>query len=305
MKMKAKLFCVTFLLCIGTGCATSYSRLSTQALPPDPADNLPGIRITDAEMSFSLFRDEPDAEVATAAAGDLAKAYRILADTVGVSAAEVNWAQVAFSRDPNYQPPRHQDTTRWTILLQPEGALGQRGQQDLYSLVPHEQVHAIQEDFGQLPRWYAEGMATWAGLKATSAFRPHLEAEKRAELSRERLAVTEPLRLIAWGGIVPKPEAIMRQITAEQRQRMAAEPGYMPPGPFSFNADDLVSDESNTAARYAASLALFEAVEAKAGSDGVRAWIAEVAKLPDPKKSSEIVRLAKDVAGVDLSGMLD
>lgn len=303
--MKANPVCLALIMCVATSCATPSSTLSIRALPPDPADNLPGVQVTDTELSFSMFRDDPDAKVAGDAAVDLANAYRILADAVGVSATDVKWAQVSFTRNSNYRPPRHQDIARWTVPLEPDGMLGLRGQRDLYYVIPHEQVHAIQENFGQLPRWYAEGMATWAGLKAAEVIQPHVAAEKRAELSRERDAVTEPLKLTAWGGIRPRPEAILRQITAEQRQRMADEPGYMPPGPFNFGPDDMVSDESNTAARYAASLAVFEAMEAKAGADQMRAWIAEVTRLPDPKKSSDIARLANEVTGVDISGMLE
>ncbi|MBW8312630.1 MAG: hypothetical protein K0M64_11435 [Rhizobium sp.] len=101
-----------------------------------------------------------------------------------------------------------------------------------------------------------------------------------------------------------KPEAILRQLTPEQRRRMETDPSYSPPGPFSFTSEDLVSDESNTAARYAASLAILDEVEAQAGQEAMRAWIAEVARLPNPKETEDIVRLAKEVAGVDISPIL-
>jgi len=274
-------------------------------LPIDPSDNLDGSRVTDAALSFSMFRDAGDVEVAEAAARDLATAYRIVAEAVGVSPADVTWDQVAFTRDPGYQPPRHEGLSRWTIPLDPAGRLGSEGKLALHYVVPHEQVHQIQRNFGHLPRWYAEGMAVWAGLKATSELAPRLEAERRAFLARERLAVTESLKLREWGGMTVKPEAILRQMTPEQRERKAADPDYLPPGPFSFAPDDIVSDESNTFARYAASLALFETIEAKAGPEQVRVWIAEVAKLPDPKKSEDIARIAKEVTGVDVENMLD
>lgn len=303
MKRVALLFLVV-LVC---GCASlqTSSELSFEPLPLDPADNLGGVLVTAADLSFTVYRDASDAAVAEAAAGDLAKAYRIIAEAVGVSPADVTWAQVAFSRDPRYQPPRHNEATRWTVPLDPDGTLGPAGRSALYQLIPHEQVHAVQRKFGSLPRWYAEGMAEWAGLKATSVLAPHIEAERRAFLANERRGATEPPNLMKWGGITVKPEAVMRQMTPEQRERKAADPSYSPPGPFSFTPDDFVSDESNTGARYAASLALFEAIEAEAGTEQVTAWIVAVGRLPDPKKSEDITRLAKEVTGVDIATMLN
>lgn len=301
---RATVLCLALLV---SSCASlsKSSEMSIQPLPIDPSDNLDGFRVTDADLSFSVFRDAVDVKVTEAAARDLATAYRVVAETVGVNPADVTWAQVAFTRDPGYQPPRHQELSRWTVPLDAAGTLGSRGKLELHQVIPHEQVHSIQRNFGSLPRWYSEGMAVWAGLKATSELAPHLEAERRALYSRERLAVKEPLKLREWGAMTVKPEAILRQMTPEQRERKAADPSYSPPGPFSFTPDDIVSDESNTLARYAASLALFETIEAKAGAEQVRAWIAEVAKLPDPKKSEDIARIAKEVTGVDITNMLD
>ena len=300
-----RIFLLCLLVFLGS-CAgiPTHPEISIEPLPVDPADNLPGFVVSESDLSFPVYFDPTDKDVADAAAGDLATAYRIVAEAVGVSAAQVTWAQVAFPRDPRYQPPRHQELTRWTVPLDPDGTLGSVGKSALYQLVPHEQVHSVQRNFGRLPRWYAEGMATWAGLKATSVLAPHIEAERRAILARERRDATEPPNLMEWGGISVKPEAVLRQMTPEQRERKAADPSYSPPGPFSFTPDDFVSDESNTGARYAASLALFEAIEAEAGTEKVTAWIVEVGRLPDPKKSEDIIRLAKEVTGVDIAIML-
>ena len=296
-----------FLVLLVCSCASlqTSSELSFEPLPVDPSDNLSGVLVTAADLSFTVYRDAPDEVVAEAAARDLARGYRIIAEAVGVSPAEVTWAQVALSRDPQYQPPRHQEVTRWTVPLDPDGTLGPVGRSALYHLIPHEQVHSVQRSFGSLPRWYAEGMAVWAGFKATSVLAPRIEAERRAMLAAERRDATEPPNLMEWGGVSVKPEAVLRQMTPEQRERKAADPSYSPPGPFSFTPDDFVSDESNTGARYAASLALFEAIEAKAGTEQVTAWIVAVGRLPDPKKSEDITRLAKEVTGVDIATMLN
>lgn len=280
-------------------------KLNFADLPADAGDNLPGVLVSGPDLSFPVYRDANDARVAESVAVDLFKAYGIIAVAVGVDTSDVKWSEVALSRHADYQPPRHDGLTRWTVPLESTGALGLDGKKALYSVIPHEQVHVIQKRFGSLPRWYGEGMAEWAGLKATVLLQPDLADARRVALSKERLAVTKPLKLKAWGGVSPKPEAIMRQITPEQRKRMLSEPGYMPPGPFEFGPDDLLSDESNTLARYAASLEIFEAMEAKAGPDLMRRWIGAVAELPNPKKSDDIVGLANTIAGVDISKTLE
>lgn len=293
--------CILLALSSCASTSASSNKLEFAALPSDAKDNLRGVSVTGKDFSFQVYRDANDLKAAESVSAELSKVYEILADTFGLAPNEVIWSQVALSRDPNYEPPRHDNLTRWTIPLDKSGALGPSGKDALYVLIPHEQVHAIQNRFGNFPRWYSEGMAEWAGLKATSALQLHLAHKRREALSNARLSVKEPLNLQSWGGISPKPEAVMRQITPEQRARMLSEPGYMPPGPFSFGPGDLVSDESNTLARYAASLEIFETIEAKAGPKQMLSWLNAVAKLPNPKKTDEIVKLANSLAGVDIS----
>jgi len=295
-----------FALALGA-CASAppaATPMTFRTLPVDAGDNLPGVLAIDRDLSFPLFREPADAAMAEAAAGDLAKAYRIVADAVGVDADDVQWAQVSFSRDRDYQPPRHQGVPRWNVPVDPSGALGSAGRTSLYVTVPHEQVHTLQERFGALPRWFSEGMATWAGLKAAQALQPDVASDKRAALERELAAHTPPLKLTSWGALRVKPEAILRQVTEEQRAKMASDPSYVPPGPFSFGPGDVESDESNTGARYAASLAVFDAIESQAGSDAVRAWIAAVGQQPGRKESDDIVRLAKETTGIDVAELI-
>lgn len=302
--MKRIHFVILLLLVSGCAALSGSPQLSMSPLVTDSSDNLDGVLVKDSDLTFSVFREGVDGAIAGNHSRDLARAYRIVSEAIGVEPSDVSWAQVAFTRDSGYQPPRVQDVTRWVVPLERSGSLGSKGMWALYQLVPHEQVHSIQGLFGPLPRWYSEGMAEWAGLKATAVLAPSIEAERRAQHDQQLAAATRPLSLASWGGVQVKPEAFLRQLTPEQRRKKEADPNYSPPGPFSFTPEDFVSDESNTAARYAASLALFEAIEAEAGPEGMRTWIAEVAKLPDPKRTNDIARLAKEIAGVDISGML-
>jgi hypothetical protein len=78
------------------------------------------------------------------------------------------------------------------------------------------------------------------------------------------------LTWIVGGGIQVKPEAIQRQLTPEQKQKMKEDPSYSPPGPFSFGPDDLISDESNSDARYFISLTIFEYLEKELGMENLK-----------------------------------
>ena len=257
-------------------------------------------------LSFLVYRSPDDAEVVNASSEAMSLAYRVLADAIGINPEDIQWAEVAFTRNESYVAPRDkQGVVRWVVPLSAAGAMGAAGEEQLFSTIPHEQVHALQKAFGELPRWFSEGMAEWAGLRATKRVSPALYAARKEELDAAARSATAPPDLKSWGGVKPKPEAIFRQLTPEQKQRMAREPGYFPPGPFTFGPDDFISDESNTFARYAASLRVFEAMESASSDEAMRAWFQAVRDLPSPKTTSDIVKLAKEIAGVDISAMVN
>jgi hypothetical protein len=262
--------------------------------------------IKDHGLSFVVYSGQGDISTVKNNSGLLSIVYRSLASSIGVEPGTVKWSEIVFTRDENYVPPRDKEAVvRWSVPLSKTGVLESIGREQLFSTIPHEQVHAIQSPFGEIPRWFSEGMAEWAGLKATKLVAPDLYVKRKEQLGAAMKSATTPLALKSWGGVKPKPEAILRQLTPEQKRRMASDPGYFPPGPFTFGPDDFISDESNTLARYAASLQVFEGVEQASSIEGMRAWFQSVRSLPSPKKTSDIVRLAKETTGVDISGVID
>lgn len=257
-------------------------------------------------LSFVVYSGQSDIPIVKNNSGLLSIVCRSLASSIGVEPGTVQWSEIVFTRDENYVPPRDKEAVvRWSVPLSKTGVLESIGREQLFSTIPHEQVHAIQGPFGEIPRWFSEGMAEWAGLKATKLVAPDLYAKRKEQLDAAMASATAPLALKSWGGVKPKPEAMLRQLTPEQKQRMASDPGYFPPGPFIFGPADFISDESNTLARYAASLRVFEKIEQASSIAGMHAWFQSVRGLPSPKKTSDIVRLAKETTGVDISGKID
>lgn len=269
-------------------------------------EQLIATEIKDRELSFLVYSEPSDVLIVKNNSAPLILAYRSLAGSIGVDPSSVKWSEVVLTRDENYTPPRDkEEVVRWPVPLTSTGMLESLGREQLFSTIPHEQVHAIQKVFGELPRWFSEGMAEWAGLRATKLIAPTLYEKRKKQLDAALELSTTPAALKSWGSVKPKPEAILRQLTPEQKQRMASEPGYFPPGPFTFGPDDFISDESNTLARYAASLRVFEEIERSSSLGAMQRWFDAIRDLPSPKQTSDIVRLAKDATGVDISGTIN
>ena len=269
-------------------------------------EQLTATEIKDRELAFLVYSEPSDVLIVKNNSAPLILAYRSLAGSIGVDPSSVKWSEVVLTRDENYTPPRDkEEVVRWPVPLTSTGMLESLGREQLFSTIPHEQVHAIQKVFGELPRWFSEGMAEWAGLRATKLVAPTLYEKRKKQLDAALELSTTPAALKSWGSVKPKPEAIIRQLTPEQKQRMASEPGYFPPGPFTFGPDDFISDESNTLARYAASLRVFEEIERSSSLEAMQTWFDAIRDLPSPKQTSDIVRLAKDATGVDISGTIN
>jgi hypothetical protein len=265
------------------------------------------VRVVDMSNGavFRVYFDEGSQKTAKESIQLLASFYEQLARILSVDAGEVDWSAVVFTQNKNYVPPRIGGEVRWTVRVDEAGRLGVEGLEDLYYLIPHEQVHAIQKTFVEnLPRWFAEGQAEWGGLQVTERRQPKLSVKRRADLASSILKAKQPLNLQGWGGVNVKPEAILRQVTPEQRERMAKDPNYSPPGPFKFNADDFISDESNTLARYGAARNLFGSLEKSAGRAKMRALFKEVWKNEKGLKTDELVSLALNHLGTDVSASL-
>src|SRR5690606_19688259 len=65
------------------------------------------------------------------------------------------------------------------------------------------------------------------------------------------------------------------------------------------------SDESNSMARYAGALALFEQIEGKAGRAALQGWFKAVRRLDGPTDSARIAQLANEFTDEDISRALE
>lgn len=270
------------------------------------ADRLSSLHVEDvaAGSSFEVLFDATSERAAREAIPVLAAYYRQLASLLALEPSSIRWSAVLFARNADALVlERRADRVVWRVDVGADGQPSEAGRAMLVRTLPHEQVHATQKTPGHDgPRWFDEGQAEWAGLQVVAAWDPAAEAAMRAELG-DALAKTGPsVALARWGGIQPRPEAILRQLTPAQREQFLKDPSSVP-GPFTFRQGDLVSDESNTQARYAASLALFEALEQRAGRDALQGWFRTV-RAAGEADGNEIARLAQAATGVDVADAL-
>jgi hypothetical protein len=256
----------------------------------------------DRHLVFRVYFDSTSRAVALTAIPVIADIYATLSQSVGADPAKVEWAAVAFVSDTAYLPPRNTGEVRWGVTVEASGVLGPRGETDLYLTLPHEQVHSIQNSLTEgCPRWFEEGQAEWAGLRITDRQRPSLAAKRRQEDAAAYAGL--PRRLASWGSVTVKREAILRQMTPEQRARQAQDSTYMPPGPWKFGPSDFISDESEAAARYGAALALFSELERR-GSNQLVNWYHGLWDEPKPLTTESLTASIREHLGLDIGPRL-
>lgn len=273
--------------------------------PRSSQGDLLGVRVMnpDRRLVFRVYFDSTSRAVALKAIPTIADMYATLSQSVGADPSQVEWAAVAFVRDTAYVPPRNTGEVRWSVTVEPSGVLGTRGETDLYLTLPHEQVHSIQNSLSEgAPRWFQEGQAEWAGLRVTQHLRPSLATTRREEDAAAYAGL--PRRLAGWGSVGVKREAILRQMTPEQRARQAQDSTYMPPGPWKFGPSDFVSDESETAARYGAALALFSELERARGSSQLVNWYHRLWDEPKPLTTESLTSSIREHFGLDIGPRL-
>ncbi|WP_292035667.1 MULTISPECIES: hypothetical protein [unclassified Brevundimonas] len=262
--------------------------------PAAPGD-LPGLTVRD-EVSgawMTVFHDAPSATAAARFAPCLGAQLRLLHYKTADVRSEARWASVAFTTDAAYQPPRDGSETRWTIVTTAHGAVDDAALTRLNVTIPHEQVHAFQKHAGAVtPRWFHEGHAEWVGRQVTRALSP-THADQHAADGEDSLArSTVAVALDRWGGVAVKREALLRQLSPEDRRRAEHDPSFVPPGPFSFGPDDLESDESNAPARYQAAWRQFETLAREVGDAPVRDWVKAITETSGRVANTDVDQAA-------------
>lgn len=275
--------------------------------PAGPGD-LPAIRATSTATGAHMlvYYDAISEAAARARAACLGAQLAFLEPEVGDDRRDAEWDSVVFTADRAYAPPRADNArTRWPIHTTTDGGLDAAAHTLIVHVMPHEQVHEYQTRAGaRLPRWFTEGHATWVGLKVEARLDPEAARSEalRQEANLDNAAA--PLALAGWGSISVKPEAILRQISPEDRARKLADPSFQPSGPFRFGPDDVISDETNTLARYAGAWKVFVGLEQRHGADAVRAWVAEVTASPERLTPDALVASAQARFGEDIGPLL-
>jgi len=247
-----------------------------------------------------IYHDPDLADAAASKAGCFMGMLDLLSTVLPHLRGTVRWSPIVLTRNPNYIPPQRDGELRWKVPFA-SGSWEPASLRFLFVVMPHEEVHLSQATGGpRMPRWFEEGHAEWAGLQVTGQVVPGMAAEAR-RAGAEALRRMGAAHLAAWGGIKVKPEAIERQLSAEDRERRRKDPAFIPPGPFNFGPGDFAEDNSNEPGRYGAALALFDGLEERHGRAAVQAWVQRVLESKD---ASQIVPLAKTMLGEDLAPLL-
>lgn len=278
-----------------------------EPLATAPGD-LPGLKVVDTATGgwMTVYHDPASEAAAHARAACLGSQLALLAQAVGDQRRDARWASVVFTTDPDYIPPRDGVDTRWTVATTQAGGLDKASRRKVVAVIPHEQVHDFQKRAGaETPRWFHEGHAEWVGRRVTAVIDPEMGERLADQGSADLAASTTPVDLMRWGGISVKPEAILRQVSAADRERMMADPTWSPPGPFTFGPDDMQSDESNMAARYQAAWTVFDAMERAHGGVVVRDWVRDVTSAEGRVSADAIQETAKTALGEDIVGRLE
>lgn len=248
-------------------------------LPATPGD-LPAIRVTSSATGAHMlvYHDAISEPAARARAACFGGQLALLGREVGDDRRDAEWDSVVFTTADDYAPPRGDDVvTRWVILTTEQGQLSEAAERLILSTMPHEQMHEYQARAGaKLPRWFSEGHATWVGLRVLAQLDPARAVAERLKRENDLAASTQPLMLNEWGGLQPRPEAILRQLSPEDRIRFLNDPTFKAGGAFTFGPGDMIGDESNSPARYGAAWKIFLGLEERHGAAAVHAWVSEM-----------------------------
>jgi hypothetical protein len=252
---------------------------------PAVLGDLASIRVTsEATGAFMrIYYDGGSESVARARAACLAAQLPMVERETGDIRGGAEWWSAVFTQNPAYAPPRREgELPRWKVIVQPDGSLSPTGHVMVVYTLPHEQVHAYQTRAGaRLPRWVAEGHASWIGDRIARLLDPAV-ARSQHQLSTEDAAKGNgPLNLAGWGSPRVKREALLRQVSPEDRARMEADPSFNPTGTFTFKPGDFEDAPANTSGQYLAAKAVFNGLEVRHGAEKVRTWMSELTASSD------------------------
>jgi hypothetical protein len=291
------------------GSRPSIAGIKIKGTRASDSGDLPSLRIIDVSSGswMSAYYDASSKQAAWSRAACFGAQLRLLEQETGEGWHGGRWASVVFTTDKSYVAPADGSNKRWTILTQADGSLSENSKDMVVVTMPHEQVHAYQSRLGAItPRWFHEGHAEWIGRNVSAIIAPVQAAARVAEYAAALEASSTPVALVDWGGIRPKREAIMRQVSPEERRRMQQDPSYFPRdgGPYRFGPGDIVSDESNTVARYQAAWQVFDRLAGNSGQIAIQQWVAALTAKPGVVSKLDIANAAGNAFHLDLAGLI-
>lgn len=314
--------CATGPATMTAGAAQSEIATACRALPgeqpvirgisvrdePSAAGDLAAMRVTsEATGAFMrIYYDMGSESIARARAGCLGAQLPMVERETGDTRRGAEWSSAVFTQNPAYIPPRGEGVKpRWQVNVQPDGNLSLGGRVTVVHTIPHEQVHDYQTRAGaRPPRWVAEGHASWIQSRIAPLLNPAI-ARTQHRLRMDDAAKGEgPLNLAQWGSRRPKREALLRQVSPEDRARMEADPTFNPTGMFTFTPEDFEGDISNTSGQYLAAEAIFSGLESRHGAGKVRIWMSELTASSDRITPQSLAESVKRNFGEDVRDLL-
>jgi len=273
-----------------------------------PDGTMASLRATsEASGAFlRIYYDAGSEAIARARAACLGAQLPMLERETGDDRQGAEWSSVIFTQDAAYIPPRGEGIqARWPVTVLADGNLSPSGHVMIVSVIPHEQVHAYQTRSGaRPPRWLGEGHASWVQSRIVPQLDPQMDQGTRTHRAAELAGVDGPINLAQWGSARPRREAIMRQVSAEDRARMQADPNFNPSGAFRFGREDFETDMSDPRAHYAAAAAVFDGLESRHGAEAVQAWMAEISAASGPITLLTLVQSIQQRFGEPLNELL-
>ncbi len=262
------------------------------------------------EFEYKVYFDSFNEKAAFEAIPYLHEVYKEILKFNIVKCNLIKWADVCFVSDENYKSPAL-GNTRWLIQNENHTDLSHQAKDKIYSILAHEQVHALQSQFENcknLPRWFEEGQAVWTESKILSHLTPkkwskRFENLKKANKSKRLNGIMTSLE--SWGGMGFSIEAIKKQLTPEGVKYLE-EHGETPPGvTLSFEPTDFKEKKNDIfshAAYYYKSYIIFKVIEDDIGTKELITWSKHI--LSKCYDTNEIINSLKERYGLDISEKL-
>ena len=265
------------------------------------------IRVRARNGAFlNVYYDRASRDHALTYASCLGSQLNLLQKELRDERANAQWFSLAFTADPDSVPrAKPGEKPVWIANTHPEAQRASSPVPFIVKTLSHEQVHSFQARNNTVfPLWFAEGHASWTGLRIARMMNADLAIAERERIAARARTQEFPEDLRTWGMRRPKRTAILRQVSNEDRRRMNSDPSYMPPGPFTFTPDDFESDETNMSAKYEASLRIFEALERRYGTEKTNDWVVAMLALAGRVSDADVLAAAIDIFGQDIEPLL-